>query len=67
MSVLLNFRCPCGYEEAIGVEPTCGVILEGAVTIICPKCGNITRTDNVRAMTPCRFQHLLQKPKDEQP
>lgn len=55
MNILINFRCTCGYEEPIGVDPRCGVILEGSVTVICPKCGNIVRTDNVRAMVPVKF------------
>jgi hypothetical protein len=45
----------CGYEEPIGVDIRAGVILEGAVTVICPKCGAITRQDNVRAIVPVRF------------
>lgn len=64
MNILINFRCACGYEEPIGVDPQCGVILEGAVTVICPKCGAIIRTDNVRAMVPVKFIH---QNKDQKP
>jgi predicted RNA-binding Zn-ribbon protein involved in translation (DUF1610 family) len=56
VNILIGFKCAgCGYEEPIGVDIRAGVILEGAITIICPKCGNITRQDNVRAMVPVRF------------
>lgn len=62
MNILINFRCACGYEEPIGVDPHCGVIIEGAVTVICPKCGAIIRTDNVRAVVPVKFvQHREQQ------
>jgi predicted RNA-binding Zn-ribbon protein involved in translation (DUF1610 family) len=56
VNILIGFKCQgCGYEEPIGVDIRCGVILEGSVTIICPKCGAITRQDNVRAIVPVRF------------
>lgn len=53
--VLVNFTCGCGYHEPIGVDPSCGIILEGVVTIICPKCGAILRTENVRSILPVRI------------
>lgn len=62
MNILINFRCTCGYEEPLGVDPRCGIILEGTVTVICPKCGAIIRTENVRAMVPVKF---IQPPREQ--
>lgn len=56
-NILINFTCRCGYSEPIGVDPQAGVILEGTISVICPKCGSITRHTQVTAVVPVRIIH----------
>jgi hypothetical protein len=46
-STLIHFKCAggpgcCGYEEDVGVGIQMGIVVIGSISIICPKCGNIT-------------------------
>jgi hypothetical protein len=53
--ILISFTCSCGYSEPIGVDPNCGIIFEGTLTIICPRCGHISRNERVTTITPVRL------------
>lgn len=47
---LLNLKCQCGYEEPIGVDVRSGVLIQGNITLVCPRCGNIHGLANATIM-----------------
>jgi hypothetical protein len=57
MNVLLKFDCQtCKYTEDIGVDVACGVVIQGTVTVICPRCGHIIIVKDIIAAVPVRFK-----------
>lgn len=58
MNILLHFNCgtkDCGWQEDIGVDIHTGLVIEGSITFVCPRCGSITVAKNIIAALPVRF------------
>lgn len=58
---LLNLKCPCGYEEPIGVDVRSGVLIQGNITLVCPRCGTIHGIVNATIML--AVSSLREKPR----
>lgn len=59
---LINLKCQCGYEEPIGVGVQAGVMIQGNIVLVCPRCGNMHDIANATVMLPVSTLREKQRP-----
>jgi hypothetical protein len=56
VNTLIKFACSCGWKEDIGVDVYSGILICGAFTLVCPRCGSLTHIPNVSVALPAKLQ-----------